>query len=134
MTNSGCNTGESEGRTLTQALQLIRKFRLILEDALYGQITSLGIHYRFTGNLYGGMEAIGEDLEGLWEEDEAEGGAKIMLGPSLNLAPSHSYFSFSLSGGPVMYVTRSPVTNPNAIRELPSENGLTLRARIIYTI
>ena len=97
-------------------------------------ITSFGFHYRLTGNFFAGIEGIGEDLEGLWEEDEAEGGAKVMLGPSLNLAPSRSRFSFSMSGGPVMYVTRSSETNPAAIRELPSENGLTIRARIIYSI
>ncbi|RKD87818.1 hypothetical protein [Mangrovibacterium diazotrophicum] len=113
---------------------------LLLEKSFSGDrdkvdvITSIGVHYRLTGNFFAGIEGIGEDLEGLWEEDEAEGGAKVMLGPSLNLAPNRSRFSFSMSGGPVMYVTRSSVTNPAAIRELPSENGLTLRARIIYSI
>lgn len=113
---------------------------LLLEKSFAGDrdkvdvITSIGAHYRISGNFFAGIEGIGEDLEGLWEEDEAEGGAKIMLGPSLNLVPNRTRFNFSLSGGPVFYVTRSSETNPNAIRELPSENGLTLRARIIYSI
>lgn len=97
-------------------------------------ITSLGFHYLLVGKLYGGIEAVGEDLEGFWEEDEAEGGAKVLVGPSINLMPNHSKFSFSVSGGPVMYATHSEVTNPNAIRELPSRTGLTVRARIIFNL
>ncbi len=97
-------------------------------------ITSLGFHYRMVGNFFGGFEAIGEDLEGFWDEEEAEGGAKLMIGPSLNLAPKKSKFSFSLSGGPVFYATQNEATNPEAIRELPSQAGLTIRARIIYSL
>ncbi len=97
-------------------------------------ITSLGFHYRLFGNLYGGMEAVGEDLEGFWDENEAEGGAKLLVGPSLNMSPKNSRFSFSVSGGPVFYATHSLVTNPEAIRELPSQSGLTVRARIIFNL
>lgn len=97
-------------------------------------ITSLGFQYRITGSLYGGAEFVGEDLEGLWQKDEAEGGARIMVGPSLNLVPNHSRFSFSLSGGPVMYASRSNASNPDALRELPFQNGLTVRARVIFKL
>jgi len=97
-------------------------------------ITSLGIQYRVVGGLYAGVEAVGEDLEGLWQTDEAEGGARIMVGPSLNLVPSRSRFSFSLSGGPVMYATKNNQSNPDAIRELPFQNGLTIRARVIFKL
>ena len=113
---------------------------LLLEKSLASDrdnidvITSLGFQYHLTGSLYGGLEAVGEDLEGFWEEDEAEGGAKVLVGPSVNLVPNHSKFSFSVSGGPVMYATHSEVTNPNAIRELPSQTGLTVRARIIFSL
>ncbi|MBN2638389.1 MAG: hypothetical protein JXR65_04815 [Bacteroidales bacterium] len=97
-------------------------------------ITSLGFQYRVTAALYAGLEAVGEDLEGFWDEDEAEGGARIMVGPTVNLVPNNSRFSFSLSGGPVMYATRSDESNPEAIRELPFDNGLTIRARVIYKL
>ncbi len=113
---------------------------LLLEKALSGDrdavdvITSLGIQYRLIGNLYAGAEAIGEDLEGIWEEDEAEGGAKLMLGPSVNLVPEKSRFTFSLSGGPVFWLTRSEVTNPAAIRDLPNDNGVIVRARLIFNL
>jgi len=97
-------------------------------------ISSLGFHYRLSGSLYGGLEAVGEDLEGFWDEEEAEGGAKLMIGPSINMAPQKSRLSFSLSGGPVFYGTQNQRTNPEAIRELPSQSGLTVRARIIYNL
>lgn len=97
-------------------------------------ITSIGFHYRFINSLYGGVEAIGEDLEGLWDKEEAEGGAKVMVGPSLNLAPKNSRFSFSLSGGPVIYATQNQVTNPDAVRELPSQSGLLVRAKVIFKL
>ena len=97
-------------------------------------ISSLGFHYRLSGSLYGGLEAVGEDLEGFWDEEEAEGGAKLMIGPSLNMTPQKSRLSFSLSGGPVFYGTQNQGTNPEAIRELPSQSGLTVRARIIYNL
>ncbi|MFV0592254.1 MAG: hypothetical protein ACK5M7_12780 [Draconibacterium sp.] len=113
---------------------------LLLEKALSGDrdkvdvLTSLGIHYKISDHFYAGAEAIGEDLEGLWEEEEAEGGARMMFGPSLNLVPGGSRFSFSLSGGPAVYLTRSVVTNPDAIRDLPGENGMTVRARVVFNL
>ena len=97
-------------------------------------ITSLGFQYRLLGSLYGGIEAVGEDLEGFWDEEEAEGGAKLLVGPSLNMTPKQSRLSFSLSGGPVFYGTQNQATNPEAIRDLPSESGLMVRARIIYNL
>ena len=113
---------------------------LLLEKALSGDrdeldvLTSLGFQYKITEHFFAGAEAVGEDLEGLWEEDEAEGGARIMFGPSLSIIPRQSRFSFSLSGGPALYLTRSTVTNPDAIRELPGENGMTVRARVVFDL
>ena len=113
---------------------------LLLEKAVASNrdnidvITSIGFHYRFLGNLYGGFESIGEDLEGFWDEKEAEGGAKLLVGPSLNMTTNNSRMSFSVSGGPVFYATHSVVTNPEALRELPSQPGLTLRARVTFNL
>ena len=97
-------------------------------------ITSLGLHYRIAGNFYGGVETIGEDMEGFWDDKESEGGAKLMVGPSLNLTPNESKFSFSLSGGPVILATQNEAFNPGAIRELPKQSGLLIRARVIFKL
>src|ERR1035437_3427183 len=94
-------------------------------------ISSLGFHYCLLGKLYGGMEAVGEDLECFWEKNEAEGGAKLLIGPSLNMTSTNSRISFSISGGPVVYATHSPLINTEAMRELPNQPGLTIRARVV---
>jgi hypothetical protein len=93
-----------------------------------------GVHYNFAPGFYGGVEAIGEDLEGFWDKEEAEGGAKLLVGPSLNLVPKKSRFSFSVSGGPVFYATQNQMTNPDAIRELPKESGLMIKARVVFNL
>jgi len=97
-------------------------------------ITSIGFHHRIKGKLYAGFEAVGEDLEGFWEADEAEGGAKLLIGPSLNMTPDNSRFSFSVCGGPVFYATHSPVVPSEAIRDFNGQNGFTLRAMVSFNL
>ena len=100
-------------------------------------ITSIGFQHRVSNALYLGFEALGQDLEGFWEKDEAEGGAKLLIGPSINLEPNHSKLSFSISGGPVFYATRSQVTSPAAIREIgnvASGNGYSIRALVNFNL
>ena len=97
-------------------------------------ISSIGFHHLLIGRLYGGFETVGEDLEGFWDSEEVEGGAKLLIGPSLNMTTNNSRLSFSVSGGPVFYATRSQMTNPTAIRELPPQSGLSLRARVVFNI
>lgn len=97
-------------------------------------IMNLGLQYCLIGNLYGGIETVGQDLEGFWDKEEAEGGARLLVGPSLNLAPKRSRFSFSLCGGPVIQATTSQITNQYAIRELPTQSGFILMGRVIYNL
>lgn len=100
-------------------------------------ISSFGYQHRVSNVLYVGLEALGQDLEGFWEKDEAEGGAKLMIGPSINLEPNHSKLSFSISGGPVFYATRSNVIPSEAIREIgsvASGNGYTIRALVNFNL
>ncbi|ARS38278.1 hypothetical protein CA265_00675 [Sphingobacteriaceae bacterium GW460-11-11-14-LB5] len=100
-------------------------------------ITSFGYQHRVSNVLYLGFEALGQDLEGFWEKDEAEGGAKVMIGPSINLEPNHSKLSFSISGGPVFYATRSQAIPSEAIREIgsvASGNGYTIRALVNFNL
>ena len=96
-------------------------------------IMSGGIHYQFSRSFLGGIEAVCEDVEGFWDENEAEGGAKLFIGPTLNYSPFKSRLSFSLSGGPVIYATSNQNMSA-AVRELPTENGLTVRAKITYNL
>ena len=97
-------------------------------------ITSFGFHYRLKGNVYGGFETVGEDLEGFWDPKEAEGGAKLLVGPSLNATSKNSKVFFSVSGGPVFYATRNENFSNGAIRDLPSQPGMTIRARVVFVL
>ncbi|TCC99634.1 hypothetical protein [Pedobacter hiemivivus] len=98
-------------------------------------ISSLGFQYRLAPALFLGFEAIGQDLEGFWDKEEAEGGAKLMVGPSINLKPQNSRLSFSIAGGPVFYATRSNIIPSEAIRELgASANGYSLRALVNFEL
>jgi len=95
-------------------------------------ITSLGWLHRVGGSLRVGVEAIGEDLEGFWEAEEAEGGAKLFVGPSIQLAPPQKPIYASLCGGPVWYATQSSRTSP-AVRPLGATgNGYTVRFSVGY--
>jgi hypothetical protein len=94
-------------------------------------ISSFGIQRKISGQLFGGVEAVGQDLEGLWETDEAEGGAKVLIGPSLNFVPRGSRLSFSLCAGPILYVTHSTIIpDDSAVRELPLNNGFTVKFNV----
>lgn len=97
-------------------------------------LSSIGFHYRLKGKFYGGLEAVGEDLEGLWDAEEAEGKAKVLIGPSLNMTTKNNRLSFSLSGGPVFYVSNSPITNNQTLRKHPGQSGLSLRAKVIFNL
>jgi hypothetical protein len=100
-------------------------------------VTSLGFQHRIGGPVFAGFEIMGQDLEGFWEADEAEGGAKLLIGPSVNIAPSNSRLSFSLSGGPVFYATHSTVIASGAIRDIgndASRNGYTVRAMVAFNL
>jgi hypothetical protein len=94
-------------------------------------ITSFGVQRQITGRFFGGIEAVGQDLEGLWETDEAEGGAKVLIGPSLNFVPVNSRLAFSLCAGPILYVTHSTIVpNDSAVRDLPLNNGFTVKFNV----
>jgi len=88
-------------------------------------LTSVGYDHRLASGVVLGVEAVGEDLEGLIEADEAEGGAKLMLGPTLTLAPAASRWAVVAGAGPILYIRRNDRFSP-APRELGS-SGYALR-------
>jgi hypothetical protein len=85
-------------------------------------ITTFGVSRRLFRAFHAGVELIGEDLEGFWEEEEAEGGARVLVGPSLRVAPRGGRWQVSVAGGPVIHATRSGRSS-EAARGLPSSSG-----------
>jgi hypothetical protein len=100
-------------------------------------VTSFGFQHHIAGPVFAGVEMMGQDLEGFWESDEAEGGAKLLVGPSINVSPVNSRFSLSLSGGPVFYATHSTALQSGAIRDIGTsaiQNGYTMRAMVSFNL
>jgi hypothetical protein len=67
-----------------------------------------------------GVEAIGEDLEGFWEAEEAEGGARLLAGPSPRIAPAGRRWQFLATGGPLFHPSGTHRSS-DAFRDLPPE-------------
>jgi hypothetical protein len=95
-------------------------------------ITSLGFGWKLTPGLAFGVEAVGQDLEGLWDKEEAEGGAKLFLGPVLHWAKPEHHLQVTLGGGPVFNVRPNDLTSP-AERPLSTRSGYTVRASVAYS-
>jgi hypothetical protein len=96
-------------------------------------ITSFGVSRRVLPAFHAGVELIGEDLEGFWEEDEAEGGARVLVGPSLRIAPPAARWQIGIAGGPIVHAKRSSRTS-DATRGLPTagNSGFGVRVSLSY--
>ena len=82
-------------------------------------ITSVGWARNVSRNTSIGVEAVGEDLEGFWNPHEAEGGARLLAGPSFHVTPVGGRWHFTATGGPEFHSTPSGVSSA-ALRDLPT--------------
>lgn len=90
-------------------------------------IMTLAAARRFGKGFSFGVEAVGEDLEAFWEQNEAEGGARVLTGPSLHwMRPDHRLMA-TLAGGPV-FRFRGNTQSSTAPRSLG--NGYAVRASL----
>jgi hypothetical protein len=87
-------------------------------------MTSVGWSRRISSAVHVGVEGIGEDLEGFWSAEEAEGGARLLVGPSIRVAPHRAKWQIAVTGGPVLHATTSPFSS-DAVRELPAQTRRT---------
>jgi hypothetical protein len=76
-------------------------------------VTSLGWSRPIGGRISVGVEGMGQDLEGLWNRAEADGGAKLLVGPSFHARSTSGEWTASLTAGPVVH-TLSTVSSPDA--------------------
>jgi hypothetical protein len=96
-------------------------------------VTSVGWLRRVGSAVHVGAEAVGEDLEGFWEAEEAEGGAKLFAGPSIHLSPAGRPWSASLVGGPIVYATQTGRAS-GAARSLGANgNRYAVRLSLAYS-
>jgi hypothetical protein len=87
-------------------------------------ITSVGLARKLTHGVSLGVEAIGEDLEGFWDSQEAEGGARLLAGPSLHISPSGQRWQFVATGGPLFHPSNTGRSS-GAFRDLPPDTRRT---------
>lgn len=67
------------------------------------------VSYPVTRHSRLGLELIAEDLEGYWEEEEAEGGAKLLFGPTLWVSMNQS-LELKFNAAVVTNLTRNDPT------------------------
>jgi hypothetical protein len=103
--------GWSSGRALVFGNLRLEKPFAKGRDAI-DLITTLGWSQRLGQGLRVGVEGVGEDLEGFWDAEEAEGGAKLYVGPAIHWSAPAGRLWLSASGGPIIFATRSGRTSP----------------------
>jgi hypothetical protein len=123
------------GRTTTRSMM---HGNLMLEKPMSGErdavdlITTVGAGRRLGSSVTISVEAVGQDLEGFWEPDEKDGGAHLMAGPTIAVAPPSARWQLTVGGGPIMRATRSGFTSA-ADRPLPARNGYVLRSAVGFS-
>jgi hypothetical protein len=65
-------------------------------------VTSVGWSRRAGKGISIGVEGIAQDLEGFWDPSEADGGAKLLIGPSIHAQSAGGRWSASLTAGRVV--------------------------------
>jgi len=83
-------------------------------------ITSAGWTRKLPHGVALGVEAIGEDLEGFWDPEEAEGGARLLVGPSLHVSPAGQRWQLIATGGPLFHPSDTGRSS-DAFRDLPPD-------------
>jgi hypothetical protein len=92
-------------------------------------VVSLGTSYAFTQDVRAGLEAIGEDLEAFFEPEVAEGGARLVAGPSLIIEMLEKKLSLGFNAGAgVAYLPR-----PTLSGDPQRTEAYVGRARLVYT-
>jgi hypothetical protein len=92
-------------------------------------ITTVGFAHAVAPSVWLGVEAVGSDLEGFWEKEEAEGGATVLLGPTLAVSPS-ARLRLVVGGGPVVRASRSTAVTGTAASGAGRATGYVLRTSV----
>jgi hypothetical protein len=104
-------------------------------DALDVLMTA-GVARRIFSRASVGIEGIGEDLEGFWDPAEAEGGARLLIGPSLHVWSSSRTWQFLCAGGPMLHPSPNGRSS-EAMRDLPPTSrrvGYAVQAGLSVTL
>jgi len=64
--------------------------------------SSVDLSYQLSGTLRLGIEAMGQDLEGFWDQTEAEGGERLYFGPVAGAVVPGTPWNLTVGGGPII--------------------------------
>ena len=95
---------------------------------------SMGTNMQLSKRFHLGVEFVSEDIEGFFEEEEAEGGAKLLLSPNIKMLTES--MQIRLGAGPIFYLTESDQSSmaPRVLPTVPDKNGWMVRLSAIYNI
>jgi hypothetical protein len=96
-------------------------------------MTSIGVSYRISDVFRIGFEGVGQDLEGFWDDEEAEGGARLYVGPTIGVSIVGTPWHLTVGGGAILRGSTSNRTS-GAIRDIPLANDHGYLIRGIVTI
>jgi hypothetical protein len=99
-------------------------------------ITTVGWARKLTPAVALGVEGVGEDLEGFWDAEEAEGGARVLIGPSLHIAPVGRVWQVTATGGPAFHPSDTGRSS-SALRDLPpttKRTGYAARVGVTFRL
>ncbi len=94
-------------------------------------VTTLGITRALTSRVAFGIEGVGRDLEGFWQRNETDGGARLLVGPSLHLTSRSARWRASFIGGPM--ATSTSTLNPGLDQVAALSGRFAVLASVTYT-
>ena len=92
-------------------------------------VTTIGASRALTSRLWLGVEAVGSDLEGLWDREEAEGGATVLIGPTLAVSVL-DHWRLVVGGGPVLRAS----TDRTMLGQVASPSAINSAGRAGYVL
>jgi hypothetical protein len=108
------------GGRLQGSVVVERAFSSLAHRDAADVVTSVGWSRQMGHRLALGVEGIGQDLEGFWNPAEADGGAKLLLGPSIHMRSTRGDWTGSATAGPVFLTPSTMSSSLGSTRVSPS--------------
>jgi hypothetical protein len=109
---------------------------VVLERPLDGRrdtvdvITTLAYSRRVAARMFLGGETLLQDVEGFWNRAEADGGARLFVGPAVDLVPAPGW-AVHLTAGRDIRATVSQ-GDSDAFRALGGATGFVMRLSAVH--
>ena len=104
------------------------------EEAAYDEVDlmfTLAASYAVADWARLGVESVLEDTEGFWEEEEAEGGAKLLLGPTASFAVAQNFYVRANTAAVIPVTTNQQTRVPGGTTQ--NDTGFLGRVALGYT-